>query len=242
MPTWRTSDHQFFSRMRSKGSRFTLGVWGLSCVRQTLPNRPQPFPRGRYGRAYGKFCNTEHFSSFSASRRFVSRGRHGSLWHYNMLHDVSKIVFRGHTQYFCNVAFFVAGTAPWRPPMSFCMGGAALSTCRVALFLRIALSALHEVWWQGANSPAGVAFCDMWWKSTEPSYETSILRYRSKRKLVGKHRFWSCEVWNLRKSRTKCSFWCSNMSRLDSLAFWCYRSVFGGKLQNLSFWRFQNRL
>ena len=41
--------------MRSKGSRFTLGVWGLSCVRQTLRtrsqplvtvrNRPQPFAR-----------------------------------------------------------------------------------------------------------------------------------------------------------------------------------------------------
>ena len=32
-----------FSRMRSKGSRFILGVWGLSCVRQMLRNRPQPF-------------------------------------------------------------------------------------------------------------------------------------------------------------------------------------------------------
>ena len=29
------------SRMRSKGSRFTLGVWGLSCVPQTLLRRPQ---------------------------------------------------------------------------------------------------------------------------------------------------------------------------------------------------------
>ena len=31
--------------MRSKGSRFTLGVWGSGgwgCVRSTLPNRPQP--------------------------------------------------------------------------------------------------------------------------------------------------------------------------------------------------------
>ena len=28
--------------MRSKGSRFTLGVWRLSCVRQTLRNRSQP--------------------------------------------------------------------------------------------------------------------------------------------------------------------------------------------------------
>ena len=32
----------FCSRMRSKGSRFTLEVWGSSCVRHTLPNRPQP--------------------------------------------------------------------------------------------------------------------------------------------------------------------------------------------------------
>ena len=29
--------------MRSEGSRFTLGVWGLSCVRQTLRNRSQLF-------------------------------------------------------------------------------------------------------------------------------------------------------------------------------------------------------
>ena len=36
-----------FSRMRSKGSRFTLGVWGLSCVRQTLRNRPPPFATAR---------------------------------------------------------------------------------------------------------------------------------------------------------------------------------------------------
>ena len=31
-------------------------------------------------------------------------------------------------------------------------------------------------WWQGANSVAGVEFCDRWWKSTEASHETSILR------------------------------------------------------------------
>ena len=28
--------------MRSKGSRFTLGVWGWRCVRSMLSNRPQP--------------------------------------------------------------------------------------------------------------------------------------------------------------------------------------------------------
>ena len=41
---------------------------------------------------------------------------------------------------------------------------------------------------------------------------------RSMRKLVGKRWFWTCKVWNVRTSRTKCSLWCSNMSRLESLA------------------------
>ena len=31
-------------------------------------------------------------------------------------------------------------------------------------------------WWQGANSVADVAFCDMSWKSTDASHETSILQ------------------------------------------------------------------
>ena len=40
----------YFSRMRSKGSRFTLGVWGLrvcsldvAFASATVRNRPQPF-------------------------------------------------------------------------------------------------------------------------------------------------------------------------------------------------------
>ena len=52
-----------YSRMRSQGSRFTLGVWGLrvcsldvAIVAATVRNRPQPFAWGPYGRAYGKFC------------------------------------------------------------------------------------------------------------------------------------------------------------------------------------------
>ena len=76
-----------------------------------------------------------------------------------------------------------------------------------------------------------MAFCDMSWKSTEASHETSI--YRSIRKLVGKRWFWRCEMWNVRKSRTKCSFWCSNMSRLESLASLVSSQCLWGKLQNL---------
>jgi hypothetical protein len=50
------------------------------------------------------------------------------LWHSNMFHNVSKVVFMWQAQYFCVVfrrwvAFFVAGTALWRTPLSFCMHG-----------------------------------------------------------------------------------------------------------------------
>ena len=53
-------------------------------------------------------------------------------------------------QYFCVVvrgwvAFLVGGAALRRPPASFGVAGVALQTCRVACFLRIALSGLHQV-------------------------------------------------------------------------------------------------
>ena len=81
-----------FSRMRSKGSRFTLGVWGLRVCSldvaftvATVRNRSQPsatvrkpFARLLYGRAYGKFCRGGHFWRFQTSRCFVSRGRRGT--------------------------------------------------------------------------------------------------------------------------------------------------------------------
>ena len=75
-----------FSRMRSRGSRFTLGVWGLSCVRQTFPNRPQLFAivrnRSREVAMAVPMVSSAKRSilcSFAASCRFVSRGRRGTL-------------------------------------------------------------------------------------------------------------------------------------------------------------------
>ena len=77
-----------FSRMRSKGSRFALGVWGLrvcsldvAFMFATVRNRPQPFAWGPYGRACGKFCRRGHFWRFQTSHCFVSRGRRGTWWH-----------------------------------------------------------------------------------------------------------------------------------------------------------------
>ena len=51
-------------------------------------------------------------------------------------------------------------------------------------------------WWQGANSVAGVAFCNMSWKSTENWHERRFCS-RCIRKLVEKRWFWHCEVWKL---------------------------------------------
>ena len=74
-----------FSRMRSKGSRFTLGAWGLRVCSldvaftvATVRNRSQPSVRSPYGRAYGKFCRSGHFWRFQTCRCFVSRGRRGT--------------------------------------------------------------------------------------------------------------------------------------------------------------------
>ena len=75
---WNSNTQNTFSRMRSKGSRFTLKVWGLSFVRQKLRNRSQPSatvrdpPRSfatvrvRAVWLYGKLCKRDHSWSFRA--------------------------------------------------------------------------------------------------------------------------------------------------------------------------------
>ena len=157
--------------MRSKGSRFTLGVWGLSCVRQRAV-----WPC--HCRAYGKFCKRGHFWSFPALRSFMLRGRRGTLWRSDVFRHASNNCFVWHVQHFCYVfrrcaVFSMAGAALWRPLMSFCMAGTTLSMCRVACFCESHCQCCAK-WRQGANSVAGVAFCERWWKIMEAS--TSILR------------------------------------------------------------------
>ena len=238
-----------FSRMRSKGSRFTLGVWGLSCVRQSLSNcsqpfatvrncpqpfanvrnRPQPSAWGPYGRAYGKFCKRCHFSSFPASRSFVSRSRRGTLWHSNMFHDVSNwfclavaillqrfqkmiCIFSRQAQHFGDLPCHFAWQAQH--------------------FRRVVLRVFANFIVSAARSG------DKWHYVT---HDENRRKPRTKRrfwgrfvrKLVGKRRFWRCNVWNVRKSRTKCSFWCPSMSRLESLASVVPSQCLWGKLQNL---------
>ena len=97
----------------------------------TVRNRSQVSAWGPYGRVNRKFCKRGYFWSFPASRSFISRGRRGTLWHFNMFHDMSKFLVVWQAQYFCHVfkrcvAFFVAGAALWTPLITFCVAGAAL--------------------------------------------------------------------------------------------------------------------
>ena len=99
--TWRFALQSLsFSRMRSKGSRFTLcgglgveGVFARRCVHGR--NRPQPFATVRncpHDCYMGKFCRRGAFCRFQKSRCFVSRGARGTSWHSDVFCNVSKVV------------------------------------------------------------------------------------------------------------------------------------------------------
>ena len=99
--------------MHSKGSRFTLGVWGLRVCSldvaftfATVRNRPQPSANvrnrrqpsvwGPYGRAYGKFC-----------RRVICGGSQGFVASFR----VAGVALRDIEACFvtCRKSFCVAG-------------------------------------------------------------------------------------------------------------------------------------
>ena len=184
--TQRSDCREIFSRMRSKGSRFTLGVWGLrvcsldvAFASATVRNRPQPSARGPYGRAYGKFCRGGNFWRFQTCRCFVSCGRRGTSWHSDMFCNVLKIVLRGRRNTFVTFSEDVLQFS-WQA-QHFGRVHRHFSW-QAQHFRRVALRVFCKSHWQGcvkwrqgANSVAGVAFCAMCWKLTEASHETSIL-------------------------------------------------------------------
>ena len=145
----------------AKGSRFTFGGLGVDpCSRDPafgVRNRSQPSARVRLRPSWAQSCRAYRKSrknvTFLTCQKLWSCRFAWQAWHFVTLRHVSRRVqnrFVWQAQYFCYifrrcVAFFVAGAALWTPPMSFCVAGAAFWTCRVACFLRIALSALREV-------------------------------------------------------------------------------------------------
>ena len=133
--------HYFFSRMRSKGSRFTLGVWGLRVCSldvaepfATVRNRPQPSATVRARSVWPclwEVLQEWSFLEFSdvSLLRFAWQ-----VWHFVTFRRVLQRVenrFAWQAQYFCDVfrrcvAVFVAGAALWTCPSSFFVAGAAL--------------------------------------------------------------------------------------------------------------------
>ena len=133
-----------FSRMRSKGSRFTLGVWGWGCVRSTLRsrsqpfatvrNRPQPFATVRAIPVWPCLWEVLQRWSFLEVSDVLLLRFAWQAWHFVTFRRVLQRVenrFAWQAQYFCDVfrrcvAVFVAGAALWTCPSSFFVAGAAL--------------------------------------------------------------------------------------------------------------------
>ena len=122
--------------MRSKGSRFTLGVWGLRVCSldvaftvATVRNRPREdhmaVPMGWEVLQRLSFLEVSDVSLL----RFAWQA-----WHFVTFRRVLERVesrFVWQVQYFRDVftrclAFFVAGAALWTCPSSFLVAGAAL--------------------------------------------------------------------------------------------------------------------
>ena len=156
--------------MHSKGSGFTLGVWGLSCVRQTLRNRPQPSATIRnrpqpsanvrnrsrevamaVPMAYGKFC--KRCPPFGVFQLRVASFRVAGV----ALCDIptcfmtcQKKSFVWQAQHFCHRFGKMRCICPCQAQhfghlrCHFAWQAQNFETCPVACFSRIALSELRE--------------------------------------------------------------------------------------------------
>ena len=197
--------------MRSKGSRFILGVWGLRVCSldvafrvATVRNRSQPSATVR-NRSRDCYMAVPMVSSaggviFGGFQGFVASFRVAGV----ALRDIQTCFVT------CRKSFCVAGAIFLRrfQKMRFSSRGRR-STLAVSIlilhgrrraqhFRRVVLCAFCEShcqgcvkWRQGANSVAGVAFCVMCWKLAEASHKTSILRLQPP----------TCLVWSLWFSR-----------------------------------------
>ena len=130
-----------YSRMRSKGSRFTLGVWGLrvcsldvASASATVRNRPQPSATVRVRTVWPCLWEVlQRWSFLEVSDVWLLRFA-WQAWHFVTFRRVLERVesrFAWQAQYFCYVfrrcvAVFVAGAALWTCPSSFFVAGAAL--------------------------------------------------------------------------------------------------------------------
>ena len=116
----------------------------------TVRNRPQPFARSPYGRAYGKFCRGGPFWGLQTCRCFVSRGRRGTSCHSDVFWNVSKVVLRGRRNTFVTLSEDVLQFS-WqaqhfgRVYRHFSWQAQHFRRVLLRVFLQIALAGLRQV-------------------------------------------------------------------------------------------------
>ena len=232
-----------FSRMRSKGSRFTLGVWALRVYSldvakpfATVRNRP------REGHMAVPMVSSAEGILFAGFKRLVASFRVAGV----ALRDIQTCFVT------CRKSFCVAGAILLQHFQKMrCIFRGRRSTSDVSivmlrgkrstLYRRVVLHVFCKSHWQGcvkwrqgANSVARVVFCVTCWKVTEASRETSILRSQisgSWANLVGNRRFLKLQIVKIGGSfpRNAClSCFAAPTSRLESQVFRWLRRVHGG--------------
>ena len=155
--------------MRSKGvpvSLFGCGGWAVFARRCPTFATVRKCPREvAMAVPLGKFCKRGHFWSFPALHSFISRGGHGTLWHFNIFDDVSRVVLCGRRNTFATFS---------DDGLHFSWQAQHFGDLRCYFawqaqhFRRGVLPVFCESycqrcakWWRGANSVPSVAFCDM---------------------------------------------------------------------------------
>ena len=237
-----------FSRMRSKGSRFTLLVWGLrvcsldvAFASATVRNRPQPFATVRYppqpsapspyGRAYGKFCKRGHFWRFHMWHCFVLHGRRGTSWHSDVFGNVSKVVLCGTRNTFATFSEDV---------LQFSWQAQHFARFFASRIVRAASSGDKvQIPWQAWH----FVRCDENRRRPRTKHWFSGSKFSgSKENSWESIDFEATKCQNWRTTRKKSWFWCSHVSCLGSLVFLWPRRVYGGSCKTSSFRRFPSRL
>ena len=158
-----------FSRMRSNGCSFILGVGGVFVARvATVRNCPQPFASFRvraHGRAFEGCCKRGRFWRFLMLRSLVSCGRCSTLSHPNMFQNVSKAILCDRRNTFA--PFSEDELALWWQAQGFRRVHFHFAW-QAQHFRRVVLRVFSKSncqgcvkWWQRANCVAGVTFCEM---------------------------------------------------------------------------------
>ena len=170
--------------MRSKGSRFTLGVWGLRvCSLDVAFTIATVRNRSRDPRMAVPMGSSAEVVLFGGFRRVVASFRVAGV----ALRDIQTCSGT------CRKSFCVAGAILLRRFQKMCCSfRGRRSTLDVPIVIFRGRRSTLDVsccvfffkshwqgcvkWRPGANSVAVVAFCAMCWKLTAASHETSILR------------------------------------------------------------------